>query len=463
MPEKLFCISNKELKEILYAYDKPNYLDMFKQNAKGKFSDILKFNLDNKEAIIVLTPDVETLREKMKQSKNICYTIDGSNFNKCGENVYNSKTPGKILNSKIVDYNFLLENFQVFYIDTSKLSFNDLVKLVDYRKKLMDQLLSFEDMGEEEIIINENEVQNVNRVTSTSYGKNIRLNDDTELSYDILINADEIDYDCLQVQDVPEPILKKYKSKSGKRIDCIQCSEIDENSVLINGEPSYQSIEMMIAVNGRANSKIGEDMLNKARKDYPPEYMKDYYYHLSLLACLLAQEKDDYPYNFRKHMILRMIRDFFPKAEALCKTNKYDFSHNTVDRTDYLSFEEKQLYEILQNTSQENHLDGEEAIDKISEIFDEKINEKINNKFFNEFINKLEKFGTIKYLSDNLKTKLLLREQQQNTRGTYTITRDKILQIAKKDGLINESENADQAICQLERESKLYDEDIQIK
>ena len=54
--------------------------------------------------------------------------------------------------------------------------------------------------------------------------------------------------------------------------------EIDENSVLINGEPSYQSIEMMIAVNGRANSKIGEDMLNKARKDYPPEYMKDYYY-----------------------------------------------------------------------------------------------------------------------------------------------------------------------------------------
>lgn len=115
--------------------------------------------------------------------------------------------------------------------------------------------------------------------------KYIILDNDSKLNYDILINADETDYDCIKIESESTPILRRYTAKSGKRVDVIQCCILDENSVIQNGSPSYQSIEMMITVNGEPNSEKGKAMLEKARRDYPLQYMRDYYYYLSLTSC----------------------------------------------------------------------------------------------------------------------------------------------------------------------------------
>lgn len=114
-------------------------------------------------------------------------------------------------------------------------------------------------------MIYENEVQNVNynwlnNNTEEMQRKSILLDNEKKLQYDILINADEIDYDCVQIKDISEPALVKFKSKSGKRVDVIQCKDLEENSILNKGKPSYQSIEMMIAVNGKSNSSKGEEL-----------------------------------------------------------------------------------------------------------------------------------------------------------------------------------------------------------
>lgn len=164
---------------------------------------------------------------------------------------------------------------------------------------------------------------------------------------------------------------------------------------------------MMIAVNGRANSQKGEQLLKKVRTDYPPQYMSKYYYHLSQLICLLAQEKQVYPYNLRKHLLLRMIRDFCPKAEQLEAINEYAEIAESKGETEYLTSEEENLYNILQNQSKEDNKLGEEAIGWICQAFSKKLKGKIEISFINELINKLERFRVGKILTEDLKAKLI--------------------------------------------------------
>lgn len=68
------------------------------------------------------------------------------------------------------------------------------------------------------------------------YGKYIILDNGEKLYYDILINEDLVDCDCLKVEEtVHQPVLKKYTASSGKRVDVIYCnSTLDENSVVKN-------------------------------------------------------------------------------------------------------------------------------------------------------------------------------------------------------------------------------------
>lgn len=425
MQKKLYFIGKKYSNDIMRAYDEPCYADIFNSLAQDFFSDIQEMEIDNTKLIMILTPSIERVREKMNQGEFSLYTLNGSNFVKNGVNEYISETPATVINEETISYEDLLKKVQVFYVDTSKITLQDIIKLADYRKKIIDNSLSIEDMLNEEIIVNENRIQNINSIEGTSYGKSIRLNDDSDLFYDILIHADEIDNDCLQIQDVPEPTIKKYKSKSGKRVDVIQCNEIDEDSVITNGVPSYQSIEMMIAVNGRANSQRGEQLLKKARTDYPPQYMSKYYYHLSQLMCLLAQEKQSYPYNLRKHLLLRMIRDFYPKAEQLSIIDEYTEIVDGKGETEYLTSEENNLFNILQNQSKEDGNLGEEAIDRICQTFSKKLKGKIEIGFSNELINKLERFGTSKVLTESLKAKLLsIDEHTIITENSQTKSQD---------------------------------------
>lgn len=256
--------------------------------------------------------------------------------------------------------------------------------------------------------------------SDTRYGKYIILNNGEKLYYDILINADLADYDCLRVEEnLSEPLLKKYTSASGKRVDVIQCNAtLDKNSVIRNATPSYQSIEMMISVNAKPNSEVGKFLIGKARKEYPLEYMKEYYYHLSLASCLFALDKESYPFPIRAEMVSRVLREFYPKAELLSKANNYEHLDNMSN-----GIQSIKLGKVSNGGSRRNKNDKETILEQISQMLIERIKEKINSEFSSEFIKKIDKLGAGKYLNDNLKNKLLdmANQKEKNANDNFGV------------------------------------------
>lgn len=250
------------------------------------------------------------------------------------------------------------------------------------------------------------------------YEKYIILDDGEKIYYDILINADSVDYDCLRIKEgLSEPTLAKYTSASGKRVDIIQCNDaLDENSVIKNGAPSYQSIEMMISVNAKPNSEVGKFLIDKARKDYPLEYMKEYYYHLSLASCLFALDKKSYPFSIRAGMLSRVLREFYPKAELLSKANDYEHLDNMPNRIQQIK-----LGKVSNGNPGRNKYDKETILEQISQMVIERVKGKINGEFSSEFIKKINQLGVGKYVNDNLKNKLLdiANEKDKNVNDNF--------------------------------------------
>lgn len=408
-------------REFLYASAKPNYTYMFRQGNNGKIDGVIDFYdflLDDTNGIIVITSDIEKLRDTIKNKVCKIYTIDGTDFDECGENEYSSEKKAKILNKEIIGYNELLQNTQVFYADVSNLSDDDKKLLYDYRRRMLDEPERTREIIrtvlQKGLIVYENATEHINdkwieeQEKGNQYGRTVTLDDGRKLDYDIMINADEIDYDCLKITEISEPTLKKYQSKSGKRIDVIECRDLEKNSILNNGRPSFQSIEMMIAaVNGTPNSIAGEQMLNKARQDYPLEYMKQYYYHLSQIVCIFAQEKEKYPYSLRGVMMLRMLREFYPKAEWLSSAIDYKYLQEEFKGLKSLTPDEQQMYNKLEKILETDDTIDENLLEELSKRFTDKLKGKTNVEFSNEIIRKLEELGVKKYLSNELKEKLL--------------------------------------------------------
>ena len=237
---------------------------------------------------------------------------------------------------------------------------------------------------------------------NAKYGKYILLDNNEKLYYDVLINADDGDYDCIKIQSVPFPILKRYTAKSGKRVDLIQCNSLNENSIIQNGNPSYQSIEMMMTLSGNPNSEKGKNMLKKAREDYPLEYMREYYYHLSLAICLFITKKENFSISLRIDMLSRLLREFYPKAELLCKTKHYEDLDTLEDEMQSIKLDKDFAFE-----SDPSENEKEQTLSQISQLLIERLKGKINSKFSAEFITKLEMFGVGKYLNDSLKNNFL--------------------------------------------------------
>lgn len=412
-------IRKEFLREFLYASAKPNYTYMFRQGAEGKSDNVINFYdfvIDGMDGVIVLTSNIENLRNGMREKKCKLYKIDGTDFDKNGENEYSSEKKAKILSRETIGYEELLKNTQVFYIDVSHLSDYEKKILSDYRRRMLDEPEILREMlrtaCKEGIVVYENEVEHINdewieeKDEDNQYGRTITLDNDEKLGYDILINADEIDYDCVKIANISKPSLTKYQSKSGKRVDVIECKELDKNSVLQNGRPSYQSIEMMIAVNGIPNSLYGEEMLNKARQDYPLEYMKQYYYHLSQISCLFALEKESYPYHLRGVMLLRMLREFYPKAEWLSSASDYEFLQGKFEGIQSLGSDDILMYQKLEKILEEEDNVDESLLEEISQKFTEKLKGIINVEFSKNIITKIEELGAGKYINDSLKENL---------------------------------------------------------
>lgn len=232
--------------------------------------------------------------------------------------------------------------------------------------------------------------------------KYLRLSNNDKYYYDILINVDKDDYDCITIDDVDIPRLETIRSITGKSIDIIHCNdELNENSILSNGEQSFQNIEMMIAVNGIANSTKGKLMLEKVRKKYNPKYMSDYYYHLCQLSCVVALDRKNFTLTQRASAIVRMAKDFFPKAELMRLTNNYP--EYIDDDAEIYSYMEYLFRKALSKVNDiRNYNSGSEVeIIKLVNYFQNNINGKVNSNFTEEFINQLKRFNFMYCQLDN--------------------------------------------------------------
>lgn len=235
--------------------------------------------------------------------------------------------------------------------------------------------------------------------------KYIILKDGQKYYYDILIHADKIDYDCISISD-EEPTLKTLISRDSQHkgegtIDVITCSkDIGPDDLLSNGNMSFQSLQMMIAVNGKANSPQGEELIENARKNYSPQYMSQYYYHLCEICCDIAKDQsiDDMT---RCQAILRMAKDFYPKAELMRITGDYpEFASEDSHLHEYLSFPEiieiKTVENIKKGTSNEK-----EALENLANTYKEKLDGKVNPEFKEEFMRKSEEYGFLELVEKN--------------------------------------------------------------
>jgi len=233
------------------------------------------------------------------------------------------------------------------------------------------------------------------RCNDISKTKFILLDDNSEYIYDILIHADDVDIDCVSIVDDIEPILTSKTTKEGKSIDVIQCSSaINENSVITNGSPSFQTLEMLIAVNGIANSEKGEQLLAKARESYSPAYMSDYYYHLSNFMCDLALAPH-IPDEIKATLLIRVAKDIYPKAELMKSTDNYpQYVDENKKLFSYLEYDELLLVEKVESMRESAGPMDSTAIVQLATLFKEKIKGKVNENFSSEFNAKIGDFRT---------------------------------------------------------------------
>lgn len=251
--------------------------------------------------------------------------------------------------------------------------------------------------------------------------KYILLEDGSKYYYDILINADNIDYDCISISP-GQPRLKSVRTKEFSKeknltVDIIDCSEdIGPDTLISNGSISFQSLQMMIAVNGKANSEEGKKLIEEARKNYSPQYMSDYYYHLCEMCCKLAADENA-PVISRYQAIIRMAKDFYPKAELMRKTGEYP-QIISEDRHlyEYLpSYEHHQFKTIEHAKSKRGSKIETVAIEKCVEWFTSQLEGKIDKAFTPEFKKKTELYGTMKLLD-------VTKEQREQASSTELST-----------------------------------------
>lgn len=234
--------------------------------------------------------------------------------------------------------------------------------------------------------------------------KYIFLEDGSKYYYDILINADKIDYDCISIGPGNPSLIslrtKEFSKQNNLTIDIITCPEdIAPDTLISNGSPSFQSLQMMIAVNGKANSPEGKKLIEESRKNYSPQYMSDYYYHLCELCCRIASDKTA-PTMARYQAIIRMAKDFYPKAELMRITGEYpQFISEDSHLYEYLpSYEFYQFKTIEKAKNKSGAATEDTALEKCAEWFSANLEGKIDRVFTPEFQAKTELYGTMQLL-----------------------------------------------------------------
>ncbi len=244
-------------------------------------------------------------------------------------------------------------------------------------------------------------------MTKEQTRKYIKLENGQKYFYDILIHADVVDYDCLTIDNTEKPTLETLGTIDDKSVDIIHCnSNLTNNPILSNGFSSYQDIEMMIAVNGIANSEDGKKLLKQAREKYSPKYMSDYYFHLCDLCCKIASD-EKYDPQIRVSCIYRMAKDLYPKAMLMKQTNNYpQFVSEETKMYSYMDYRILKQFGTIEKIRNGKSGDNS-SIETLTTFFKDKVSPNVDLQFSQEFNNQMERLN-FSYREDKSKN------QEQN-------------------------------------------------
>lgn len=251
-------------------------------------------------------------------------------------------------------------------------------------------------------------------MTKEQTRKYIKLENGQKYFYDILIHADVVDYDCITIDNTEKPTLETLGTIDDKSVDIIHCnSNLTNNPILSNGFSSYQDIEMMIAVNGIANSEDGKKLLKQAREKYSPKYMSDYYFHLCDLCCKIASD-EKYDPQIRASCIYRMAKDWYPKAMLMKQTNNYpQFVSEEKKMYSYMDYRILKQFGTIEKIRNGKSGDNS-SIETLTTFFKDKVSPNIDLQFSQEFNNQMERLN-LSYCEDKSKKQEQNIEQKSST------------------------------------------------
>ena len=207
-----------------------------------------------------------------------------------------------------------------------------------------------------------------------------------QLYYDIFIkSADKNDLDCIVLKnDIENPKLESLPTNDFPlTVDVISFSptRLEEFDILNTNDdavqPSFQSLMMMMAVNGVYNSNEGKELLVDIRKKFTPKKMSQYYYFLSNKFLEIAKN-NNYSSSIRLQIIKRILGDLMPKAIYMDRINRYpvDIRPEFLVQTQYGDWKAKfildKIANLQTNSKSEKNIEG--VIDSMQDIFDKHYN-----------------------------------------------------------------------------------------
>ena len=120
--------------------------------------------------------------------------------------------------------------------------------------------------------------------------------------------------------------------------------------------------------------------------------MSNYYYHLCEICCTIAKDKSQDAIT-RCQAILRMAKDFYPKAELMRITGDYPkFVREDVHLHDYLPHKEIMQIKTVE-AIKKGSSDNQDCIELLANSYIKKIEGKVNPNFKEEFMKKSEEYG----------------------------------------------------------------------
>ena len=208
--------------------------------------------------------------------------------------------------------------------------------------------------------------------------KYVRLRNNEKIYPSILINADKWDMDVLCIGESKSAIsVSHLRSGTNTIVDVFNVpSDLGKNDTLENGSVPFQSIAMMLAVNGIGIDDKGKAILDNLRSQYNIEEVSQYYLGASKLLLNLVKSDRLSP-NKRTKLADRALSDLIPKAIYMSKYGKYPENHEFMEEECETSIRGYRQLSVMRGSDSIDETKFEAIVNDALGVVEGRIDEKV--------------------------------------------------------------------------------------